>query len=84
MVGFDISEKNNYLNEKNVSIYDCNKVNIPSNGMEEYSLTVNNFTYKLATYYREGNCYIRLLVNINNTDNVKDYYDSKLIKKLDI
>lgn len=78
--GFDISEKNNYLNEKNVSIYDGNKVNIPSNGMEEYSLTVNNFTYKLSPYYREGNFYIRVLVNINNTDNVKDYYDSKLKK----
>lgn len=75
---FDISEESNYVNEKNVSMYKGNKVNIPSDGMEDYSLVANNFTYKLSPYYREGNFYIRITININNTENVETYYDSKL------
>lgn len=77
---FDISEINNYLNEKNISIYAGNKGNIPSDDMEDYSLNENNITYKLSPYYRKGNFYIRVTINIKNTDNVEAYYDSKLKK----
>jgi hypothetical protein len=77
---FNLSEKDNYLRENNVSIYKGNKVSIPSEDIESYALTENNFTYKLSPYYREGNFYIRVTININNTDNTKTYYDSKLKK----
>ena len=46
--------------------------------MENYSLTENNFTYKISPYYRKGNFYIRITISINNTENIKTYYDSKL------
>lgn len=74
---FAEEDEENYLKEKNVSVYKGSKTNI-SKELTKYSLGENNFTYKLSPYYRKGSFYIRVTININNTDNVTTYYDSKL------
>lgn len=70
-------DEDNYLKEKNVSIHKGNKNNIVED-ISKYSLGETNFTYKLSPYYRKGSFYIRVTININNTDGVNTYYDSKL------
>lgn len=75
---FDISEKDNYSNEKDISVYKGDKTQIPTSNIEEYSLRESNFTYKLSPYYRKGSFYINVTIKINNTTDVKSYYDSKL------
>lgn len=71
------TEEDNYLEEKDVSIYKGSKTNVP-NEISAYSLGESNFTYKLSPYYRKGSFYIKVTININNTDNVEKYYDNKL------
>ena len=71
-------EENNYLNEKNLSLYKGNKINTPNKDIYKYSLGKENFTYKLSPYYREGSFYVRVTITVNNTKGVQTYYDSKL------
>lgn len=70
-------DKDNYTKEKDVSIYKGSKTNIPKD-ISKYSLGETNFTYKLSPYYRKESFYIRVTININNTDGVNTYYDNKL------
>lgn len=74
------TEENQYLDEKDVSIYKGSKTNIPDE-ISKYSLRETNFTYKLSPYYRKGSFYIRVTININNTDGIDTYYDNKLKEK---
>lgn len=78
---FNKKEELNYINEKNVSIYQGTKANTLSENIYKYSLGKSNFTYKLSPYYREGSFYIRVTITLTNTDNVETYYDSKLQEK---
>lgn len=71
------TEEDNYLNESNVSVYKGDKTNISSE-LSAYSLGETNFTYKLSPYYRKGEFYVRVTININNTNGVTTYYDNKL------
>lgn len=73
---YNDNEKENYLNEKSVSIHDGKKIDFP-NDLLKYSLTESNFTYKLSPYYRKGNFYVRVKINITNTDGLESYYDKK-------
>ena len=75
---FEIAEEDNYLDEKDVSVYKGDKTNIPNDNISKYSLGEANFTYKLSPYYRKGSFYIKVTIKVNNTDNVETYYDSKL------
>ena len=77
---FSVSEEKSYLNEKNVSLYKGSKINAPSKDIQKYSLGETNFTYKLSPYCREGSFYIRVTINVTNTDDVQTYYDNKLQK----
>ena len=77
---FNINEKINYINEKDVSIYNDNTAKIPQKNIEKYSLSDSNITYKLFPYYRKGSFYIRITIKLNNTDGVKTYYDEKMKK----
>lgn len=74
---FKEEEKNKYTEETDVSIYKGNKVNIPQN-IEQHSLGKTNFTYKLFPYYRKGSFYVKVTINVNNTDGVTPYYDNNL------
>lgn len=72
---FDKSEENSYINQSDNSIYEgisYGKVSTISN----YSLSTNNFTYKLMPYYRRGTFYVDVKVYIKNTNNLNSYYDS--------
>ena len=74
---FTEEDENNYLKEKDVSIYKGNKINIPKD-ISKHSLGETNFTYKLSPYYRRGSFYIKVTINLNNKDGAMPYYDSKL------
>lgn len=80
VTNFNKTEENNYLNEKNVSLYKGNKTNIPSDDIYKYSLGEEAFTYKLSPYYRKGSFYVSVTINLINTDNIETYYDNKLQK----
>lgn len=77
---YNKSEENNYLNEKNISLYQGSKINAPIKDIQKYSLGETNFTYKLSPYYREGSFYIRVTINVTNTNTVKTYYDNNIKK----
>lgn len=68
-------EKGEYLNEKAVSIYEGIKTDIP-NDLSKYVLGESNFTYKLSPYYRNGSFYVRITLNITNTQGIEEYYDA--------
>ena len=74
---FNKDEENKYSNEKDVSVYNGNKISIPSNNIAKYSLGESNFTYKLSPYYRDDSFYIRVTVNITSTKGIETYYDTK-------
>lgn len=74
------TEQQNYLDEKDVSIYIGNKLNTPKEDIYSYSLKETNFTYKLSPYYREGYFYIRVTINVTNTNDVEKYYDKNTKK----
>lgn len=73
---YNNNETEEYLKENSVSIYDGKKIDIP-NDFSKYVLGESNFTYKLSPYYRKGNFYIRVTINIINTDGLETYYDIK-------
>ena len=77
VTNFKESEKSEYLNEKSVSIYDSKKIELP-NDLSKYSLKESNFTYKLSPYYRNGSFYVRVTINIINTNGLETYYDNKV------
>ncbi len=77
---FTKEEENNYLNEKDVSIYKGNKTSIANDNISKYTLGSSNITYKLSPYYRKGAFYIRVTITLNNTDGIETYYDNKLQK----
>ncbi len=66
-----------YLNEKNVSLYNNKNIKIP-NEISSYSLKYNNFAYKLSPYYRQGSFYVNVTIYITDINNVKTYYDSNI------
>lgn len=68
---FISSEESRYVNEKDVSMNKGN-YSIPKS-ITNYSLTSNNFTYKLSPYYRKGIFYIDVEITINNTSGVSSY-----------
>lgn len=70
------NEKEEYLNEKAVSIYGDKKFECPDD-LSKYSLTKSNFTYKVSPYYKKGSFYVRVTINIINTDGLEEYYDKK-------
>lgn len=72
---FNKSEENNYLNEKDSSIFKGRKINIPTKDIYKYSLTESNITYKLSPYYREGEFYVRVTVNVKDSKNIEKYYN---------
>ena len=76
ITNFNDNEKSEYLNEKSVSIYDGKKIEFP-NDISKYSLGESNFTYKLSPYYKKGSFYVRVTINITNTNGLEEYYDSK-------
>lgn len=80
VTNFSKLEENDYLNEKNVSLYKGSKTNIPSNDIYKYSLGEEAFTYKILPYYRKGSFYVSVTINLINTDNTETYYDNKLQK----
>lgn len=79
---FSIEEKEKYLSDNKVSIYKGYDTEINIKNLEKNSLKEKNFTYKLSPYYSKGNFYIRVTINMNNTDEVIPYYDSKLKKSI--
>ena len=81
VTNYSDSEKTEYLNEKSVSIYDGKKIKIP-NDLSKYSLDKSNFTYKLSPYYRKGSFYVRVTINITNTDRLEAYYDNNTKEKV--
>ena len=78
---YNDNEKLEYLNEKSVSIYDGKKIEFP-NDLSKYSLAESNFSYKLSPYYRKGSFYVRVTINITNTDGLEEYYDNKTKEKV--
>lgn len=74
---FTKDEENNYLNEEDVLVSKGTKINAPKSDLSKYSLEESNFTYKLSPYYREGSFYVRVTVNVKNTNGVDKYYDTK-------
>ena len=78
---YNSSEESNYLETKDISIYDGKKVGIPTKNIGKYALGSSNFDYKLTPYYKEGSFYVKVTIVIKNTDNIETYYDSKLKKE---
>ena len=78
VANYSVEDELNYLNENNISIYEGNEINKPTENIYKYSLGEANITYKLSPYYREGSFYIRFTITVNNTDGVSTYYDNKL------
>jgi len=76
VTNYNDNEKSKYLNEKSISIYDGKKVEYP-NELSKYSLRESNFTYKLSPYYRKGDFYVRVTINLKNTNGLELYYDNK-------
>ena len=74
-------DENKYVNNNSASLYDSRN-NKKINSISKYALDEDNFTYKLYPYYRKGNYYIDVKVNVNNTDGVTSYYDSNLNEKI--
>lgn len=66
-----------FLNDKNISMNKNNSIDIEN--ISEYSLTENNFTYKLSPYYYKGNFYINVKLNIKLLDNIKSNKDTYLV-----
>lgn len=66
-----------FINDKNISMNKGNNIDIED--ISEYSLTENNFTYKLSPYYYKGNFYINVKLNIKSLDNVKSNKDTYLV-----
>ena len=75
---YNSNEKKEYINENKISIND----DIEINKIEKYSLKEENFSYKLSPYYRKGNFYVDVTVNIKNIDNLESYYDAKTKKEI--
>lgn len=71
---FKSNEENEFLKEKNVSLYK-NSLDINTNNISDYALNENNFEYKLNPYYRNGSFYVRVTLKVKNVDGVKSYYD---------
>lgn len=74
---FNSDEESEYLNEKNVSLYNNKNIKIP-NEISSYSLKYNNFAYKLSPYYRQGAFYVNVTIYITDINNIKTYYDSNI------
>jgi len=74
---FIAKEEDNYLNEKNISVYNGSKTNTPDE-ISSHSLGESNITYKLSPYYRKGSFYVRVTITVNNTKGIETYYDDKL------
>lgn len=69
---FNAADENKYIDHESSSINNAKKLNVPKT-ISKNSLGENNFTYKLSPYYRKGSFYIDVVLNINNTSNVKPY-----------
>lgn len=67
-------EKEEYLSEKAVSIYEGIKTDI-HNDLSKYALGESNFTYKLSPYYRKGSFYVRITLNMTDAQGIETYYD---------
>ncbi len=78
---YNDNEKTEYLNEKSVSIYDGKKITFP-NDLSKYALGETNFTYKISPYYKKGSFYVRVTINITNTNDLETYYDNKIKEKV--
>lgn len=72
---FTSNDENKYINSK-VSLVKGN--NEKNNNISKYSLGESNFTYKLSPYYRKGVFYVDVTIEVNNTNGVSSYKDSKL------
>ena len=75
---FIVNEESKYINEKDITI---NKENIvPPKNIYNYSLTSDNFTYRLSPYYRKGIFYIDVELIITNANGLSVYnYGNKKI-----
>ena len=56
-----------FLSSNNASISKGTKINKLPDSIKNYSLTEDNFTYKLSPYYRKGSFYIDVTLNDINT-----------------
>lgn len=68
---FSNNDEIKYRNEKGVHLRNEN-YNIAKN-ISSYSLTENNFAYRLSPYYRKGEFYVDVEVTITNTNGVESY-----------
>lgn len=78
---YNETETENYLNNEKVSIYNGKTPSLTSK-LSTYSLGETNITYKISPYYRNGSFYVRVTINVNNTNGVETYFDNKLQEKI--
>ena len=68
---FAASDESKYIAETNIAMNN-NNFNSPKS-ISNYSLTSNNFTYKLSPYYRKGTFYIDVELTITSTNGINAY-----------
>ena len=66
-VEFLSNNEKEFLSSNNTSISKGTKINKLPDSIKNYSLTEDNFTYKLSPYYRKGSFYIDVTLNDINT-----------------
>ena len=66
-VEFLSNNEKEFLSSNNTSISKGTKINKLPDSIKNYSLTEDNFTYKLSPYYRKGAFYIDVTLNDINT-----------------